>query len=73
MKKVILTLALLLSFSIVFTSCRDEKKTTEEKIETAIQEIEADAAAAGEEISDDVQDALEDVQDEIEEVKEESK
>ncbi|WP_034045550.1 hypothetical protein [Wocania ichthyoenteri] len=68
MKKAILILALLFTTSIVFTSCR-EKKTTDEKIEAAINEIGEDLENA----SDDVKDAIEDVKDEIEEVKEEAK
>ncbi|WP_418603908.1 hypothetical protein [Hwangdonia sp.] len=68
MKKIILILALVFTTSIVFTSCR-EKKTTNEKIEEAIDNIGDEL----EDASDDVKDAVEDVKDEIEEIKEEAK
>ena len=73
MKKTILTMVLFV-FMIpsVLTSCREENKTPEEKIEAALEEIDKEAKEAGETVSDDVEDALEDVQDEIDEVKEES-
>ena len=66
MKKVALTLALLFTMTIVFTSCRDEK-SADEKIEEAIHEMGDDMHHA----SDDVKDAMEDVQHEIKEAKEE--
>ncbi|MFD1162188.1 hypothetical protein [Hwangdonia seohaensis] len=68
MKKIILILALVFTTSIVFTSCR-EKKTTDEKIEEAIDNIGDEL----EDASDDLKDAVEDVKDEIEEIKEEAK
>ncbi|WOD43315.1 hypothetical protein [Hwangdonia lutea] len=68
MKKIILILALVFTTSTVFTSCR-EKKTTDEKIEEAIDNIGDELENA----SDDVKDAVEDVKDEIKEIKEEAK
>ncbi|WP_452220819.1 hypothetical protein [Lacinutrix salivirga] len=68
MKKLVYISMLLFSMAVVFTSCREEKKTPEEKIEEAIDEVGEDLENA----SDDVKDAIEDVEDEIEEVKEET-
>jgi gas vesicle protein len=72
MKKYIIALTMLFAFSIAFTSCRDEKKTPEDKIEAAIEDVKTEVEESSEEISDDVEDALEDVEDEIKEVKEEA-
>ena len=69
MKKLVYTFLILFSLTTVFTSCRDENKTPEEKIEETMDEMQDDI----DEASDDVKDAMEDVEDEIEEVKEESK
>tara|TARA_R110002049_G_scaffold188124_9_gene356431 strand:- start:2194 stop:2445 length:252 start_codon:yes stop_codon:yes gene_type:complete len=71
MKKVIVTLIVLLTLSIAFTGCREDKKTPEEKIEAAIKDVKQDLKDTETELSDDVQDALEDVEDEIKEVREE--
>lgn len=73
MKKIILMLTVLLTFSIMFTSCREEKKTPEDKIEAALEEVKSELEESSEELSDDVNDAIEDVEDEIKEIKEESK
>ena len=67
MRKGILALAFLFTIAVVFTGCRD-KKTPEEKIENAIDELNDEA----EEVSDDVKDAIDDVKEEIEEAKEEA-
>lgn len=67
MKKIILMLALLFTVSTVFVSCR-EKKSADEKIEEAINEIGDEL----DEASDDVKDAIEDVKDELEEAAEEA-
>lgn len=68
MKKVAIVLALILSTSALVVGCRDNKKTPDEHIENAINDVEDDVENA----SDDVQDAIEDVKDEIEEAKEEA-
>lgn len=68
MKKLAYIAVLLFTMSIAFTSCREEKKTPDEKIEETIDNMGDDV----EEASDDVKDAMEDVKDEIEEAKEDS-
>lgn len=73
MKKSIITIVLILSISIAYTSCRDEKKTPDEKIEEVIKETKENLKESKEELSEDVEDALEDIEDEINEVKEKSK
>ncbi|MFD2541523.1 hypothetical protein ACFSSB_04265 [Lacinutrix gracilariae] len=62
MKKIIIALVLMFSISTVFTSCREEKKTTGEKIEEAVD----NTGDAIEDAADDVGDEVEDVKDEIE-------
>lgn len=64
MKKYIVIIILLISIS--FISCRDENKTAEDKLETAIEEVKEDLKANSETLSDDVED-------EINEIKEEAK
>ncbi|MEW4924457.1 hypothetical protein [Algibacter sp. 2305UL17-15] len=73
MKKIILMFALLFTIATVITSCRDDKKSPEDKIEAAIEDIEIEAKENSEEVSDDVENALEDVENEIKEAKEEVK
>lgn len=68
MKRIVMTLALIFTLSLLYTGCREEKKTPDEKIEAALEEVNEDIENA----SDDVKDAVEDVQDEIEEIKEEA-
>lgn len=53
MKKILLTLALLFSLSVVFTGCREEKSTGD-KIEEAAEEV-----------GDAVEDAADEVEDEL--------
>ena len=60
-------LALLFTVSTVFVSCR-EKKSADEQIEEAIDEIGDELENA----SDDVKDAVEDVKDELKEAAEEA-
>lgn len=57
MKKLIIALALLFSFTTVFTACREEKKTTGEKIEEAVENT-----------GDAIEDATDEVGDEIEDI-----
>tara|TARA_R110002049_G_scaffold267997_1_gene444487 strand:+ start:5366 stop:5566 length:201 start_codon:yes stop_codon:yes gene_type:complete len=66
MKKALFAVALLFTISIAFTGCREDKKTPEEKIEAALEEVKVEAKENSEELADDVEDAIEDVKDEIE-------
>lgn len=72
MRKVILTIFLsIFTSAIILTSCREEK-TTQEKIEAALKEIDKEAEEAGREVSSEVKEAWKDAKVEIKEVREES-
>ena len=62
MKKLVLSLALLFTFSSAFVSCRDTKKETiEVNVDDAMDDVEDaidDAGDAIEDAADDVEDAL---------------
>jgi gas vesicle protein len=73
MKKSKVLVLIVLAFGLAFNSCREDKKTPEDKIEAAIDDVKTEVKENSEELSDDVQDALEDVEDEIKEAKEEAK
>ncbi|WP_452218691.1 hypothetical protein [Lacinutrix undariae] len=62
MKKIFLTFALLFTITTVFTSCRDQKKTPQEKVEDTVD----DAGDAIEDAADDVEDAVDDAADDVE-------
>ncbi|MBT8184789.1 MAG: hypothetical protein KJN76_08100 [Eudoraea sp.] len=59
MKKVIMSLILLMSISTVVFGCRDTK-TSSEKVEDHIEEVGEDLEEGAEEIEDEIDDATDD-------------